>query len=97
MCWLSIKTLDDDYIYVLFFYIYQKKTLLNLGFVFILTAFCSYGQAQNFLTNDDIIKLSKAGISKAIILTKIEMEPNKFDLSSDGLVNWKRKEWRRKL
>ena len=63
------------------------RILMTLIFIIV----GSYAQGQNYLTNDDIIKLSKARISKTIILTKIEMEPNKFDLSAEGIVNLKKK------
>lgn len=42
------------------------------------------------LTNEDIIKLTKAGFDEDLILSRISMEPHAdFDMSADGLTNLK--------
>nr|MDQ3012581.1 hypothetical protein [Acidobacteriota bacterium] len=41
------------------------------------------------LTNQDVIKLVKAKIGDEIVITKINQSKNKFDLSTDGIVQLK--------
>ena len=38
------------------------------------------------LTNDDIVKLHEAEVSRTIILEAIKKTPGKYDVSVDGLV-----------
>lgn len=45
------------------------------------------GQQEEVLTNADIIALTEAGVSSAIIVSKIEDTGTDFDLSVDGLVS----------
>ncbi len=42
--------------------------------------------AQAVLTNDSIVKLSKAGLSDGVILSSMNNSPGDFDVSPDGLV-----------
>ena len=44
---------------------------------------------SEILTNDDIIKLAKAGISDVVVINKIKSSTCKFDLSTDGLIKLK--------
>lgn len=46
-------------------------------------------QTQSVLTNRDVIRLAQAKVSEEVILTKIKSSPNKFDLSTDGIVQLK--------
>ncbi|HYE76244.1 MAG TPA: hypothetical protein VEF04_23060 [Blastocatellia bacterium] len=45
--------------------------------------------AVSTMTNQDVIKLVRAGISDDIVITKIKQSRTKFDLSTDGLVQLK--------
>ena len=46
--------------------------------------------AQEVLTNDSIVALKKAGLSDAIIISKIKSSKTKFDVSTDGLIGLKK-------
>jgi hypothetical protein len=42
--------------------------------------------AQNSITNDSIIKMTKAGLEEVIILQSIQTQPTRFDLNPDNLI-----------
>jgi hypothetical protein len=42
--------------------------------------------AQNSITNDSIIKMTKAGLDEVIILQSIQTQPTRFDLNPDNLI-----------
>ena len=42
--------------------------------------------AQNFITNDSVIKMTKAGLEEVIILQSIQTQPTKFELNPDDLI-----------
>jgi hypothetical protein len=44
---------------------------------------------QEFLTNEDVIKLAQAKVGEEIIITKIRQSKTRFDLSTDGIVRLK--------
>lgn len=46
--------------------------------------------AQEVLTNDHVIEMTKAGLSTSIIVNKIRASKSKFDLSTDQLMRLKR-------
>lgn len=66
-------------------------TLMSLQ-ALTLMPFAVSGQeaAQNRLTNQDVIEMSKAGMSEAIILAKINSTPNAFDTSPNTLQELKK-------
>ena len=45
--------------------------------------------AQETMTNDEVISLTKAGLSSSIIVGKIKSSATKFDLSTDSLIKLK--------
>jgi len=47
----------------------------------------SFSQTAEILDNEGIISMVNSGIPTSIILKKIQTSPNRFDLSTDGLVN----------
>ncbi len=59
---------------------------------FVLGLFCTVINAQHTdtLTNEQIIKLSKAGFSNEVLKSKIQMSPAKFDASLDGMLALKK-------
>lgn len=53
-------------------------------------AFVAHAQAQDeIMTNDEVISLSKAGLSPSIIVGKIRTGKSNFDLSTDSLIKLK--------
>jgi hypothetical protein len=67
------------------------KTLLPL-FLLLVISFCftdrGFGQDE-ILTNDQIISLSKAGLSNSVIIDKIRTSKTNFDVTTDGLIRLK--------
>lgn len=63
----------------------MRPQILNLRFLFLLL-FAASAFAQETLTNDDIIALSKGGVSDRVIIAKIDATANKFDTSTAALV-----------
>jgi hypothetical protein len=61
-----------------------------LVFSFALTANVNTFAQDEVLTNDEVINLSKAGLSNSIIVDKIRTSKSKFDLSTDGLIKLKK-------
>ncbi len=54
----------------------------------LITAIAASAQTKiDTLTNEKIIQLSKIGLQPSVIITKIHASFNKFDVSTDGLVN----------
>jgi hypothetical protein len=60
----------------------MKRILLPLAFLFA----CAQLVAAP-LTNDDVIKMSKAGLNEAVIITAIENSEPKFDSTPQGLID----------
>lgn len=63
--------------------------LCLLAFSFFLAANNTFAQDE-ILTNEEVINLSKAGLSNSIIVDKIRSSKSKFDLSTDGLIKLKK-------
>jgi hypothetical protein len=61
----------------------MKKVL-----TFLLVTACAL-LAQDALTNDSIIKMTKAGLSESIVVTTIQSEAGKYSTTADDLVNLK--------
>lgn len=47
------------------------------------------GFAQEVLTNDSVIKMVKAGLSEALILSTLNQQPGKYSTSVDDLIKLK--------
>ena len=61
-----------------------------LAFSFVLTINVQSFAQDEVLTNDEVINLSKAGLSNSIIVDKIRTSKSKFDLSTDALIKLKK-------
>ncbi|MES1223215.1 MAG: hypothetical protein ABUT20_47415, partial [Bacteroidota bacterium] len=57
---------------------------------FLLTVVCGVGQTSEVLNNKSIVELTKAGMSKKIILSKIENSACKFTTDTQALINLKK-------
>jgi len=63
----------------------MKKTLFNiLPLLALLVATTALNGAP--MTNNDVIKMAKAGIDESVIITSIQNAENGFDTSADGLI-----------
>lgn len=62
--------------------------------IFVWMTFCALSggqlQAQEILTNNDLIQLAELGIGEEVILSKIAHSPNDFDTSTDALLQLKK-------
>lgn len=68
----------------------QRFIFSSLLVVSMCFAFCLNAQAQgDVMTNDEVITLTKAGLSPAIIIGKIRTGKSNFDLSTDSLIKLK--------
>jgi len=61
-----------------------------LAFSFFLTASVNTFAQEEVLTNNEVISLSKAGLSNSIIVDKIRTSKSRFDLSTDALIKLKK-------
>jgi hypothetical protein len=61
--------------------LYLLLTLLVVAFIAVFPA-----QAQQGMTNTDIIKMQSAGLSESIILSSVNTQPAAYDTSTDGLL-----------
>ena len=75
---------------------YQPQGDLLNEEVYYFTCFCYYALflpgvsfGQEVLTNDEVISLSKAGLSSSIIIDKIRTSKSNFDLTTDSLIKLK--------
>lgn len=68
----------------------EKCKFLNTMKIVFLLFFCfilaMYAFAQETLTNQSVISMSGAKISKDLIIDKIKLSPNKFDMTTKGIV-----------
>jgi len=69
----------------------------NLRFLqfFLVVAFCLgatfVAEAQDeTMTNEEVISLTKAGLSKSLIIDKIRTSKSRYDLSTDALIKLKK-------
>jgi hypothetical protein len=68
----------------------QRYILASLFIVTLCFTFATTSQAQEeVMTNDEVISLTKAGLSPAIIIGKIRTGKSNFDLSTDSLIKLK--------
>jgi hypothetical protein len=66
----------------------MKKFIILSTFIITL-CFAGVSFGQELLTNDEVISLSKAGLSSSIIIDKIRNSKSNFDLTTDGLIKLK--------
>jgi hypothetical protein len=60
----------------------MRKTILAA----LITLLCPFAVAQQSLSNDSIIKLTKAGLSDDLIISTVNAQPGTYDTSTDGLI-----------
>jgi len=65
----------------------KKFIILPVFVITLCLAGVSFG--QEVLTNDEVISLSKAGLSSSIIIDKIRTSKSNFDLTTDSLIKLK--------
>lgn len=65
-----------------------KNNLMRVAFLFLALPALAFSQ-QTVMTNDEVVALSKAGLSADVIIAKIKSGPAKFDTSSDRLKDLK--------
>lgn len=59
---------------------------LSFLIAFVFSASIAFAQDSEILKNDDIISLTKIGLDKTVIITKIKESDVDFDVSTDGLI-----------
>ncbi|MBE7516725.1 MAG: hypothetical protein HS105_08980 [Chloracidobacterium sp.] len=68
----------------------KKKNLILTAVVALIISLCaSFVLAQEKMTNDEVIQLTKAGLASSIIVGKINTSPTNFDMSTDALIKLK--------
>jgi len=65
------------------------KSLFSVAMLAIVLAFVSAAFAQETMTNEEIISLTKAGLANSIIVGKIRSSKTNFDMSTDALIRLK--------
>jgi hypothetical protein len=67
------------------------KSAISLALLFTLSTFLTTSAAtqKKPLTNDDVVKMVKAGLDQNVITQTIAASPQEFDLSSDALIHLK--------
>src|SRR3982751_5367412 len=66
----------------------MRRTILVLTF-YLASVSTTIGQVE-VLTNASIVEMSKAGLGREIILQKIKVTPDKFDISTESLIELKK-------
>ncbi len=64
----------------------MRRTLLAFTFF----AVCPFLVAQQELTNESVIKMTKAGLSAEIVASSVKSQPGHYDISADGLIALKK-------
>lgn len=67
----------------------MKKVVSTLIFSLLLCFGAATAFAQDEMTNDEVISLTKAGLSSSIIVGKIKTSKTSFDMSTDALIKLK--------
>ena len=67
----------------------MKKVLSTLVLTLAVAMCVVSVSAQETMTNDEVISLTKAGLAGSIIIGKINSSPNNFDMSTDALIKLK--------
>lgn len=67
----------------------MKRTISTIFAAAVLVFVTATAFAQETLTNDDVISLTKAGLAASIIKDKIATSKTNFDTSTDGLIKLK--------
>lgn len=62
----------------------------RITLLLLLTCTICFSQQKDVLTNEQVVSLTKAGLSTSIILTTIQNSPAKFDVSANGMVALKK-------
>jgi len=67
----------------------MKKAISTLVFCLLLSFSAAAVFAQEQMTNDEVISLTKAGLASSIIIGKIKSTKTNFDMSTDSLIKLK--------
>ena len=67
----------------------MKGKRLIAAAVFVLLSLAASGFAQDTMTNEEVISLTKAGLANSIIVSKIRTSKTNFDMSTDALIRLK--------
>lgn len=69
----------------------KRLALIPVIFFSLLTSYClAQSKITEVLTNQSVIELSKAGLDKEVIISKIQSSQTNFDVSTDGLIALKK-------
>lgn len=68
----------------------NTRTALPFALALLLSITAQNSQAQNVLTNKDLIQMGQLGMGDAIIISQIESSTNEFDVSTPGLLELKK-------
>lgn len=64
----------------------MRRSFLAFAFVFLSSLLI----AQQEMTNDSVIKMTKAGLSPEIVASSVKSQPGHYDVSADGLIALKK-------
>lgn len=67
----------------------RKKLLTPVPLIFLLLASTVFAQSE-VLTNSEVIQLTRAGLSKELVIRKVKESSTNFDLSSAALIELKK-------
>lgn len=67
----------------------MKGNRLIAALVFVLLSLAASAFAQETITNEEVISLTKAGLANSIIVNKIRTSKTNFDMSTDALIRLK--------
>jgi len=68
----------------------MKKAFSALALTAAIVFGSVFAMAQDKMTNDEVISLTKAGLASSIIIGKINSTPSSFDTSTDALITLKK-------
>ena len=71
----------------------KKINILSIFLVLVSFCFAAHTQVlaqDETMTNDEVISLVKAGLSKSLVINKIRTSKSNFDLSTNGLIKLKK-------
>lgn len=67
----------------------RRKSFIAVALAAALLMMSSAALAQETMSNDEVISLTKAGLASSVIIGKIKTSKSNFDMSTDGLIKLK--------
>src|SRR5436305_1448099 len=67
----------------------KRNSLIAAAIVGLLLSVATAAFAQETMTNDEVISLTKAGLAGSVIIGKIRTSKTNFDMSTDALIKLK--------